>query len=62
MKEYWFGECSPFASINGETIDTCYVVGQKLAKNLIVKILWIPIGCSDLMDKTILGNSSIKSA
>ena len=57
-----FGECSPFASINGETIDTCYVVGQKLAKNLIGKDPMDTDGCSDLMDKTILGNSSIKSA
>lgn len=57
-----FGECSPFASINGETIDTCFAVGRKLAANLIGKDPLDTEGCSELMDKTILGNSSIKSA
>lgn len=32
-----YGECSPFASINGETIDTCFIIGEKIAKNLIGK-------------------------
>ena len=27
-----FGECSPYLSINGESIDTCFIVGQYLAK------------------------------
>lgn len=57
-----YGECSPFASINGETIDTCFVVGRELAKNLAGKDPLDTDGCSDLMDKTIYGNSSIKSA
>ena len=29
-----FGECSPYMSINGESIDTCFIVGQYLAKVL----------------------------
>ena len=27
-----FGECSPFMSINGESMDTCVVVGQLFGK------------------------------
>ena len=29
-----FGECSPFMTINGESMDTCFIVGQYLAKFL----------------------------
>ena len=29
-----FGECSPYMSINGESIDTCFIVAQYLAKVL----------------------------
>jgi L-alanine-DL-glutamate epimerase-like enolase superfamily enzyme len=57
-----FGECSPFASINGETIDTCFIVGEKIAKNLIGKNATDPSECLRIMDKTIFGNTSIKSA
>jgi L-alanine-DL-glutamate epimerase-like enolase superfamily enzyme len=32
-----FGECSPFMTINGESMDTCFIVGQYLAKGLIGK-------------------------
>jgi len=57
-----FGECSPFMSINGESMDTCMVVGQYLARVLIgqdpVKIE----ACLSTMDQVIYGNSSIKSA
>lgn len=57
-----FGECSPFLSINGESMDTCYIVGQYLAKklkgmdaqNIAANIL--------AMDTVIYGNHSIKSA
>jgi L-alanine-DL-glutamate epimerase-like enolase superfamily enzyme len=57
-----FGECSPFATINGETMDTCLIVGQKLARELLGKNpLDIP-GCSNLMDRCIYGNTGIKSA
>ena len=27
-----YGECSPFMSISGESIDTCFVVGQYFGK------------------------------
>jgi L-alanine-DL-glutamate epimerase-like enolase superfamily enzyme len=57
-----FGECSPFKTINGESIDTCFIVGQYLAKALLGKNPLKIEECSLLMDKTIYGNSSIKSA
>lgn len=57
-----FGECSPFLSINGESADTCMVVGQYFAKALIGKnALDIPEHIA-AMDRIIYGNSSIKSA
>ena len=57
-----FGECSPFMSINGESMDTCYVVAQYLAKSLIGKNALDIDYCSLVMDKTIYANTSIKSA
>ena len=56
------GECSPFWPINGETIETCLVVGGHLARAL--------TGCDALdiaeahrvMDRLIHANNSIKSA
>jgi L-alanine-DL-glutamate epimerase-like enolase superfamily enzyme len=57
-----FGECSPFMSINGESMDTCFVVGQYFAKLLKEKnALLIADRIAD-MDQLIYGNSSIKSA
>jgi L-Ala-D/L-Glu epimerase len=57
-----YGECSPYMSINGESVDTCFIVGQYFAKVLKGKnALDIP-GNIALMDKTIYSNSSIKSA
>ncbi len=56
------GECSPYMPINGESQDTCFIVGQYFAKAFIGKNpLDIP-GCVELMDRIIYGNSSIKSA
>lgn len=57
-----FGECSPFMSIHGESMETCFVVAGYLAKGLIGKNALDIEACIDLMDKTIYGNSSIKSA
>ena len=57
-----FGECSPFMSINGESMDTCFVVAQYLAKALIGKNALDIAHCSLAMDKTIFANTSIKSA
>jgi len=57
-----FGECSPYMPINGESQDTCFIVGQYFAKALKGKN---PLAIEDnisLMDKIIYGNSSIKSA
>lgn len=56
------GECSPFLSINGESQDTCFVVGQYLASALKGKNPLQIQECVHLMDQIIFGNSSIKSA
>jgi L-alanine-DL-glutamate epimerase-like enolase superfamily enzyme len=57
-----YGECSPFMSINGESMDTCFVVGQYFAKLLKGKNALDIEGCIEAMDKLIYGNASIKSA
>jgi len=57
-----FGECSPFMPINGESMETGYVVARHLAKSLMGKNPLDIEECSDTMDRTIFGNSSIKSA
>jgi L-Ala-D/L-Glu epimerase len=57
-----FGECSPFKTINGESMETAFVVARYLAKALLGKNPLDPVGCSDIMDRVIYGNSSIKSA
>jgi len=57
-----FGECSPYMPINGESQDTCFIVGQYFAKALKGKDPLAIEDCISLMDKIIYGNSSIKSA
>jgi len=57
-----FGECSPFMPINGESMGTCYVVAKYLAQTLIGKNPLDIETCSEMMDRIIYGNSSIKSA
>lgn len=57
-----FGECSPFMSINGESVDTCFVVGQYFAKLLKGRNALNIESCIAAMDKLIYGNTSIKSA
>lgn len=57
-----FGECSPYMSINGESIDTCFIVGQYLAQVLKGTDALEIKDCIRTMDKTIYGNNSIKSA
>ncbi len=57
-----YGECSPYMTINGESIDTCFVVGQYLARVLKGQDALNIQACHGLMDKTIYGNASIKSA
>jgi L-alanine-DL-glutamate epimerase-like enolase superfamily enzyme len=57
-----YGECSPYMTINGESVDTCYIVGHYFAQILKGKSALDIAGCIDAMDKTIYANSSIKSA
>jgi len=57
-----FGECSPFKTINGESMQTCYVVGQYLGKALLGRDPRNLKECSLEMDRIIYGNASIKSA
>jgi L-Ala-D/L-Glu epimerase len=57
-----FGECSPFLTINGESIDTCFVVAGYLGKALIGMDARNLNESALLMDRVIYGNSSIKSA
>ncbi len=57
-----FGECSPYMPINGESTETCFVVGQYFAKILKGRD---PLQIEEHileMDKIIYANSSIKSA
>lgn len=57
-----FGECSPFMTINGESMETGYVVGQYLAKVLVGKNALDIEACTKEMDRVIYANTSIKSA
>jgi L-alanine-DL-glutamate epimerase-like enolase superfamily enzyme len=57
-----YGECSPYMTINGESIDTCFIVAQYFAKVLKGKNALDIAGCMEIMDRTIYGNTSIKSA
>jgi o-succinylbenzoate synthase len=57
-----FGECSPYMPINGESQDTCFIVGQYFAKILKGKDPLQIEECIQLMDSVIYGNTSIKSA
>jgi L-alanine-DL-glutamate epimerase-like enolase superfamily enzyme len=56
------GECSPFASINGETMDTAYVVADYLGTALKGTNALDITMATDKMNRVIYGNSSIKSA
>ncbi|MCX6181477.1 MAG: dipeptide epimerase [Bacteroidetes bacterium] len=57
-----YGECCPFKTINGESMESGCVVGKYLAQNLLGKNPLDIAECSSVMDATIYGNSSIKSA
>jgi L-alanine-DL-glutamate epimerase-like enolase superfamily enzyme len=56
------GECSPFKTINGESMETCFVVGRYLATALMGKNPLDIAACTHFMDKAIYANNSIKSA
>lgn len=57
-----WGECSPYMSINGESMDTCFIVGQYLAKALKGKDATDIEACTKVMDGIITRNENIKSA
>jgi L-Ala-D/L-Glu epimerase len=57
-----WGECSPYMSINGESMDTCFIVGQYLAKALKGKDALDIEGCIKAMNSIITRNENIKSA
>jgi L-Ala-D/L-Glu epimerase len=57
-----YGECSPYMTINGESIDTCFIVGQYFAKLLKGANALDPVACLQKMDGIIYANTSIKSA
>jgi L-alanine-DL-glutamate epimerase-like enolase superfamily enzyme len=57
-----FGECSPYMPINGESQDTCMVVGELFANALIGHNALDIEGAVNLMDSIIYANGSIKSA
>ena len=57
-----FGECSPYMPVNGESIDTCFIVGQYFAKLLKGQnALELEMHLA-AMDRLIYANTSIKSA
>jgi L-alanine-DL-glutamate epimerase-like enolase superfamily enzyme len=57
-----FGESSPYMPVNGESIDTCFAVGQYFAKLLKGKNALKLKEHLAAMDKLIYANTSIKSA
>lgn len=57
-----FGECSPFMAINGESMDTGFIVGQYLAQAVKGKNALDIEGCTLVMNRVIYANYSIKSA
>jgi L-alanine-DL-glutamate epimerase-like enolase superfamily enzyme len=57
-----FGECSPYMPINGESQDTCFIVGQYFARALKGKNPLEIEAAIRLMDDIIYGNTCIKSA
>lgn len=57
-----YGECSPYMSINGESMDTCFIVGQYFANVLKGVNALDLVHATQVMDRLIYANSSIKSA
>ncbi len=56
------GECSPFKSINGESMETGMVVGRYLAEAIMGNDPLNIAACTSAMDKIIYASNSIKSA
>lgn len=57
-----WGECSPYPPINGETVDTCFLIGKLLGEQLLGMDPRETDVISKTMDRLIYGNTSIKSA
>jgi len=57
-----FGECCPFRTINGESLETAVLVGRYLAEVLTGQDPNDIETCIGRMDKALFGNNSIKSA
>ena len=57
-----FGECSPFLTINGETMESAYEVARHIAPHLIGSNPADMEDCMGVMDRLIYGNTGIKSA
>ncbi|WP_210518570.1 mandelate racemase/muconate lactonizing enzyme family protein [Hymenobacter terricola] len=57
-----YGESSPFLTINGESVDTAFIVAQYFAPALKGRDALDLAGALAEMDRIIYGNSSIKSA
>ncbi|MFH0760744.1 MAG: dipeptide epimerase [Bacteroidota bacterium] len=57
-----YGECCPFRTINGESLETAMIVGDYLKDVLIDQDPNDIETCIDRMDKAVYGNNSIKSA
>jgi L-alanine-DL-glutamate epimerase-like enolase superfamily enzyme len=57
-----YGECSPYLTINGESVDTCYVVAHYFAPALLGHDAVDIAGAVAVMNRIIYANNSIKSA
>lgn len=57
-----FGECNPFMSINGETMESAFEVARHIAPHLPGRNPEDIQDCMELMDRLIYGNTGIKSA
>ncbi len=57
-----YGECSPFMTINGETMESAFEVARYLAPHLIGRDPANMEDCMGVMDRMIYGNTGIKSA
>lgn len=56
------GECSPFMTINGESVETAMAIGKHLSAALTGMDPLDIEACTASMDRLVYGNSSIKSA
>ncbi len=57
-----YGEGSPFRTIHGESVETCFAFGKELALLLLGNPSNAVEQCSILMDRYLYGNSTVKSA